>query len=72
MSDPREDASLVTPIRGVFALQIVDRGGTLFGRIVGDDDDVDETVPETHLPGLPEVVEAPSPPYRRLLTDTPR
>ena len=72
MSDPREDTSLVTPIRGVFALQIVQRGDALVGRIVGDDDDTEEEVPETHLPPLPEVVEAPSPPYRRLLTDAPR
>jgi hypothetical protein len=72
VSDPREDTSLVTPIRGVFALQIVQRGDTLVGRIVGhDDDDVGE-VPETHVPPLPAVTEAPSPPYRRTLTDAAR
>jgi hypothetical protein len=31
VSDPGEDRSPVTPIRGVFALQIVHRGGTLVG-----------------------------------------
>jgi hypothetical protein len=72
VSDPREDPSLVTPIRGVFALQIVQRGDTLVGRIVGHDDDDEGKVPETHLPPLPEVIEAPSPPYRRLFTDAPR
>jgi hypothetical protein len=72
VSDPAEETSLVTPIRGVFALQIVQRGDTLVGRIIGHDDDEAHEVTETHLPPLPEVTEAPSPPYRRLLTDASR
>ena len=70
MSDQRHGTILTIPVKGVLALELREEADTLVARILGFNDE--DQVPDTHVPPLPEVVEANSAPYRRLLTDTPR
>jgi hypothetical protein len=61
------DGVLTFVVKRVFALQIRDHDSTLLVRLVGFHDD--EEVSETHVPPLPNIVEASTPPYRRLSPD---
>ena len=70
MSDKRDRTILLIPVKRVFALEVRQEGDSLAARIVGFSEE--DAVPERHLPPLPEVVEANSAPYRRLLTHDPR
>ena len=56
-------------MKRVFALELREQADTLVARIVGFKDE--HQAPDIHVPPLPNVIEANSPPYRRLLTDAP-
>ena len=70
MSDQYDRTILKIPLKNVFALEIREQADTVVARILRFADE--DQVRDAHVPPLPNVVEANSAPYRRLLTDASR